>query len=403
MANKNIPQIRFKGFDGEWEEKFPNDLFKTYNDRNYPDLPVLSATQDKGMVFRDSINYDVQHDKRNEITYKRVLPEQFVIHLRSFQGGFAHSKIEGICSPAYTIFGFTNNENHDIFWKYVFSSEVFIQRMPLITYGIRDGRSIKYEDFCELGFYVPTKSEQTRIATFFTALDKQISCSEAKLNKLRTIKKTLLKKMFASQGEKTPQIRFKGFDGEWEENALNNWIEPSKEKNIENKYSKNDVLSVSGDYGVVNQIEFQGRSFAGVSVSNYGVLHTNDIVYTKSPLKANPYGIIKTNIGQTGIVSTLYAIYKSKENVEPIFVQKYFEFDNRLNLYLRPLVRKGAKNDMKVSSEDAIKGNVIFPKKEEQSKISKFFQILDKQISCQEKKIEKLKEVKKTLLKKMFV
>ena len=85
----------------------------------------------------------------------------------------------------------------------------------------------------------------------------------------------------------------------WEQRKLSDYLDVSSEKNTADTYDKGDVLSVSGDYGIVNQIEFQGRSFAGVSVSNYGVVRTGDIVYTKSPLNANPYGIIKTNKGKT--------------------------------------------------------------------------------------------------------
>ena len=93
---------------------------------------------------------------------------------------------------------------------------------------------------------------------------------------------------------KFPQIRVKGFTQEWSEHLLNYYLETSQEKNFDGLYQREDVLSVSGDYGIVNQIEFQGRSFAGASVLNYGVVHTGDVVYTKSPLKENPYGIIKT-------------------------------------------------------------------------------------------------------------
>lgn len=199
-----------------------------------------------------------------------------------------------------------------------------------------------------------------------------------------------------------PQLRFSGFDDEWEEKKLNEYLEPSKQKNLDNKYSKNDVLSVSGEFGIVNQIEFQGRSFAGEYVNNYGVVETNDIVYTKSPLNANPYGIIKSNFGKTGIVSTLYAVYKSKNNVDPCFIQTYFDLNKRLNDYLRPLVRKGAKNDMKVSSEDALLGNVVFPSKLEQQKIGAFLSHVDFLIQAKIKKLESLKAVKKSLLQKCF-
>ena len=174
-----------------------------------------------------------------------------------------------------------------------------------------------------------------------------------------------------------PRVSFGSFTFAWEQRKLSDYLEVSNEKNRNNIYDKNDVLSVSGDYGIVNQIEFQGRSFAGASVSNYGVVHTNDIVYTKSPLNANPYGIIKTNKGKTGIVSTLYAIYHPKKNTFSNFVQNYFEQHARMNNYMHPLVNKGAKNDMKVSSENALKGYVIFPKYDEQVAISTFFEELD--------------------------
>lgn len=145
-------------------------------------------------------------------------------------------------------------------------------------------------------------------------------------------------------------------------------------------------MSVSGDYGIVNQIEFQGRSFAGASVSNYGVVQTGDVVYTKSPLNSNPYGIIKTNKGKPGIVSTLYAVYHPKENAFSDFIQVYFEQHARMNNYMHPLVNKGAKNDMKVSTENALKGPVCFPSRIEQESISAFFSVLDNLITLHQRK-----------------
>ena len=199
-----------------------------------------------------------------------------------------------------------------------------------------------------------------------------------------------------------PRIRFKGFAEDWEQRKLNEFLSVSNLKNTENKYNKKDVLSVSGDYGIVNQIEFQGRSFAGVSVSNYGVVEKGDIVYTKSPLKLKPYGIIKTNRINNGIVSTLYAIYKTKENCDSKFIEHYFNLDSRLNQYLKPLVNKGAKNDMKVSSENALVGEVCFPQITEQAMIADLLDRLDIYITLHQRKLEKLKLAKKALLQKLF-
>ena len=159
-----------------WEQHKARDLFDSYADKGYPELPVLSAIQDAGMVKRDEIGKSVFHDKSNEIGYKRVLPGQFVIHLRSFQGGFAHSNIEGITSPAYTIFGFKSGERqYDIFWKYIFNSEEFIRRLETVTYGIRDGRSISYDEFLTMGFIVPSYNEQVKIAQGLTITDNLIT------------------------------------------------------------------------------------------------------------------------------------------------------------------------------------------------------------------------------------
>ncbi|HEM3725348.1 TPA: hypothetical protein U1D16_000727 [Streptococcus suis] len=202
-----------------------------------------------------------------------------------------------------------------------------------------------------------------------------------------------------------PKRRFKAFENAdaWELRKLEDYLDVSLLKNKNNIYSKEDVLSVSGDFGIVNQIKFQGRSFAGASVTNYGVVENGDIVYTKSPLKINPYGIIKTNKGKAGIVSTLYAVYKPKEITDAQFVQDYFDKTIRLNNYLLPLVRKGAKNDMKVSAEDALLGEVVFPSLQEQQKISNFFSQINLQITLHQRKLEKLKNLKKALLNELFV
>lgn len=193
----NVPEIRFKGFTEAWEQRKAKELFVSTADKGYPELPVLSATQDRGMIRRDENSINIFHDKKNEAGYKRVLPGQFVIHLRSFQGGFAHSTIEGITSPAYTVFGFSEPEKHDSeYWKYVFTSKSFIRRLETVTYGIRDGRSISYEEFLTLGFVYPSKAEQTAIARYLDKLSDLITLHQRELEKLKNIKKSCLENMF---------------------------------------------------------------------------------------------------------------------------------------------------------------------------------------------------------------
>ena len=190
---------------------------------------------------------------------------------------------------------------------------------------------------------------------------------------------------------------------EWEEHRLSYYLTVNNDKNSDLKYTKDDVYSISGELGIVNQIELLGRSYAGTSVAPYGVVYPNDVVYTKSPLKANPYGIIKTNkLGVTGIVSTLYAIYHCKDNVSPDFVQLYFESDHNLNNYLYPIVNIGAKHDMKISDEGSLKGIVVFPPLQEQEIIVAIMTTQDRVIKLYEKKLKQLKKLKKVFLQKMF-
>lgn len=203
-----------------------------------------------------------------------------------------------------------------------------------------------------------------------------------------------------------PKVRFKQKNGydypPVQPSPLYEYLEVNTDRNKAHIYDQNDVLSVSGDYGVVNQIEFQGRSFAGADVGDYHVLYNGDIVYTKSPLKENPYGIIKFNKGPTGIVSTLYAVYHCKNNADGRFVEYYFDLKFRLNNYLKPLVNIGAKHDMKISAEKAIDGLVAFPCFEEQQKIADFLSSVDDVIAASEAEVQNLETQKKVVMKKIF-
>ena len=310
----------------------------------------------------------------------------------------------GIMSPLYTVF---RSSNVDLgFLEWYFQSSHWHRYMKLKgDSGARADRiAIKDSTFFEMPIKIPVNiKEQVLIGETLEKFNQYITLHQRKLDNLKLKKKALLQKLFPKNGERYPELRFPGFTDAWEQRKLNEFLSVSNFKNTENKYNKKDVLSVSGDYGIVNQIDFQGRSFAGASVSNYGVVEKGDIVYTKSPLKLNPYGIIKTNRLNNGIVSTLYAIYKTKENCNSKFIEHYFNLDSRLNQYLKPLVNKGAKNDMKVSSENVLIGEVCFPKITEQALIADFLDCLDIYITLHQRKLEHLKLQKKALLQQMFV
>ena len=191
------PKVRFGEFTGEWELRRADLIFKSVSDKRHPNLRVLSASQEFGMVYRDDIGIDIKYDEKSLVTYKKVVPGQFVIHLRSFQGGFAYANVEGITSPAYTILDFINSDEHDsLFWRMILTSRNFIKRLETVTYGIRDGRSISFADFSALKFYVPSLEEQKTIGKLFVQIDSSITLHQQELENLKALKKTLLNLMF---------------------------------------------------------------------------------------------------------------------------------------------------------------------------------------------------------------
>jgi type I restriction enzyme S subunit len=201
-----------------------------------------------------------------------------------------------------------------------------------------------------------------------------------------------------------PKLRFPEFQeaSPWRITPLNTLLFEAKHRNRSLELGPADVLSVSGEYGCVNQIEFMGRSYAGVTVKDYHVVEHGDIVYTKSPLKRNPFGIIKENKGKRGIVSTLYAVYRPSPECCPTYLDHFFSIDFHLNSYLQPIVRKGAKNDMKVNNGDVLKGDICVPRLPEQQKIAECLDSADALIAAQGRKVEALRAHKKGLMQQLF-
>lgn len=196
-AGQTVPEIRLDGFEGEWEVKRADEIFKSVSEKNRASLPVLSASQIDGMVLRDEIGIDIKYDEATLNNYKVVKPGQFVIYLRSFQGGFALSKLEGITSPAYTIIDFIDKANNlPDFWNSILTSRDFIKRLETVTYGIRDGKSISFKDFSSLKFVFPEFKEQQAIGSYFSNLDNLINSHQEKITQLETLKKKLLQDMF---------------------------------------------------------------------------------------------------------------------------------------------------------------------------------------------------------------
>ena len=403
-AMKNIPEIRIKGFEGEWKEKQLKDVCEVNPTTSVPDRfeyvdleSVVGTTMVKHRTEEKATapSRAQRHAKYNYIFFQTVRPYQKNNYL------FQKKEDNYVFSTGYAQLRANINPEYLFI---ILQSTSFVNQVLLNCTG-SNYPAINPSALSNIDINITeSDAEQQSLGSFFSSFDRLLSDHHRRLENLRRVKKSMLQKMFPQQGQTVPEIRFKGFSGEWEKAKLSTFLEVSEEKNTDNFYGIEDVLSVSGDYGVVNQIEFQGRSFAGASVAGYGVAETGDVIYTKSPLKSNPYGIIKTNKGKPGIVSVLYGVYHPiKGRTDSSFVQTYFESDARLNNYLRVLINKGSKNTLLISDEDALRGEVCFPSYEEQQRLSSFFTSLDNLINDEVNYIDQLTRVKSTLLQKMFV
>ena len=395
--NEQKPAIRFQGFTDAWEQRKLSSIVERVTRKNTDLQSTLPLTISAQYGLVDQVTYfNNRVASQNICSYYLVKKGEFAYN-KSSSDGYPFGAVKrldlyemGVLSTLYIIFALKDmSVDTDFLATYYDTDNWHKQVSERAAEGARNHGllNISAEDFLDTDLKIPSDvREQQLVGAYLKKFDNLITLHQHKYDKLLNIKKSMLEKMFPRDGSKFPEIRFSGFTDPWEQRKLSEYLDVSTEKNIEDVFTKQDVLSVSGDFGIVNQIEFQGRSFAGASVSNYGVVHTGDIVYTKSPLNSNPYGIIKTNKGKSGIVSTLYAIYHTKDNVDPDFVQTYFEQHARMNNYMHPLVNKGAKNDMKVSSENALKGLVIFPGIDEQRQIVDMFAKLDILITLHQRK-----------------
>ena len=172
-------------------------LFEIINERNnrLEFSNVLSASQERGMVSREDLNLDIKFERSNINTYKIVRNGDYVIHLRSFQGGFAFSDIVGVCSPAYTIMRPKDLLEYG-YLSYYFTSRQFIKSLVIVTYGIRDGRSINVDEWFDMKIVIPTKEQQRHIVRTIKVFENKIENEEMYASCLLKQKQHLLRQMF---------------------------------------------------------------------------------------------------------------------------------------------------------------------------------------------------------------
>ena len=192
---ENITEIRFPEFSDAWKQRKFSEVFEEYSEKKHPELPALTIIQGKGTILRDASDRNLLYDKANLTSYKLVRKDDFIVHLRTFEGGLEKANSDGIVSPAYHIFHGKNTDTR--FFYPFFRSKYFIDALlkPHV-YGIRDGKSIDIEGMKTISFLVPSFEEQNKIGKFVETLDNTITLQQRKLESLQKLKKGLLQQMF---------------------------------------------------------------------------------------------------------------------------------------------------------------------------------------------------------------
>ncbi len=219
-----MPRLRFPEFHetGAWSTELGNVVFDQISNKNHnSNLPVLAITQEHGAIPRYLIDYHVSVSEKSIEGYKVVDVGDFIISLRSFQGGIEFSRYKGICSPAYVILRLRHGYVEDYFRHYLKTSR-FIGALTKNLEGLRDGKMISYKQFSDLELHIPQNAEQQKIADCLSSLDALIAAQADKIDALKTHKKGLMQQLFPREGETIPRLRFPEFRdaGEWKERSL---------------------------------------------------------------------------------------------------------------------------------------------------------------------------------------
>lgn len=247
------------------------------------------------------------------------------------------------------------------------------------------------------------QQEQELIAKFFVYYDNIISTASSRLASLKQVKEASLQAMFPQKGETVPKIRFKGFEGEWEEVKLKDISTKVIEKNRLNNISI--TLTNSAEYGIINQRDFFDHDVSNTdNVSGYFIVQPNDFVYNPRISTLAPVGPINMNkLGYAGVVSPLYYVFRVT-GFNKSFLDIYFH-TNVWHKFMKDNGNTGARFDrLSISNELFYEMPIYCPRDEnEQQQIASYFTSLDKQIALQTQRLEKLRQIKAACLDKMFV
>lgn len=409
---KNVPDIRFKGFDEEWGSCELNNFAKKVTQKNYSKEynDTFTNSAEYGVIDQKDYFDRIISNNNNIGGYYVVEKDDFIYNPRVSTlapvGPISRNNLgyTGVVSPLYFVFK-VSNINKD-FLEVFFKTNLWHKYMRIEgNCGARfDRLSISDSQFLDMPISHPiNKDEQKTIASYFCQINNQLSEQQKKIASLKQLKSASLISMFPQQGETVPRVRFKGFDGEWIICKLKKFASKVTRKNSDKAYTR--TLTNSAEFGVIDQNDYFDRTISNSeNIGGYYVVENNDYIYNPRVSALAPVGPINRNkLGYIGVVSPLYLVFKVN-NIEKDFFDVYFK-TNLWHRYMKIEGNCGARFDrLSISDEQFFEMPIIHPSSEdEQHQIASYFRQLDIQISEQEKRLEKLKQIKAACLDKMFV
>mgnify|MGYP002739695526 CR=1 FL=1 len=387
MAERRVPRIRFKGFEEDWEQRKLGEVVNeiTRTDEN-SDAPVMMITASDGFI-NQSERYSTDNAgqslrryillERGELAYNHGASK-----LRPYGSCFALTTEEKARVPfVYHCFS-TEREEPELLSLVLNGKSVELQLRKIVSSGARmDGLlNISFEEYSSIPINLPIKLEQTKIVDFFRSLDKVISLHQRKLEKLKILKKAMLEKMFPKNGEKVPEIRFSGFADDWEQRKLGElaFITTGKlDANAAKRDGEYNFFTCGKEILKTNSYAFDGEA---ILINGNG-----DLGYTRKYVgKFNAYQ--RTYVLQGFVMDYEYiehAIHKflpDKIKYESIGgAMPYIKIDSLMNLEL------------------------TIPVVQEAVVVTRFLNELDSLLSLHQRKLEKLRQIKKSMLERMFV
>ena len=402
-GTEKAPAIRFRGFTDDWEQRKLGDIFEEYSDKGHPNLSALTIIQGGGTIRRDDSDRNLQYDKKSLASYKKVETGDFIVHLRSFEGGLEKATTSGIISPAYhTLHGKSTDSR---FYYCYFRSERFINHdLKPYVYGIRDGRSIDIKGMKTINIPWTKVEEQKAIGNYIDCLDNLITLHQRKLELQKKLKAFFLQNMFPEEGETVPRIRFKGFTGDWEQRKLGEI--GSTFTGLSGK-TKEDFGH--GDARFVTYMNVYSNSIADLAMTErveidqtQNSVKYGDIFFTTSSETPNEVGMSSVWLGNTEntYLNSFCFGYRPEVKVNPYYMAYMLRSPNVRNKLM--ILAQGISR-YNISKNRVMDIEVPMPDLSEQKEIGQYFFNIDNLITLHQRKIDQLQTVKKFMLQNLFI